>query len=160
MLIPTEVFHTRRTHWVMTKLLDKAGADVIVQSIMPRGHDRDTWWRQGATSFRLEIAKISLLLVPLLIRVSEASSRANALPMKKYSICRKKRSRNHQHRHANADRRARSCLTDRLYADMTASLSRFTRTAWFIISRRTTRRSFSSISMIVAISRSNGPVVI
>jgi uncharacterized SAM-binding protein YcdF (DUF218 family) len=58
-IVPTEIFQTRRTRWIIGRELATAGADVSVHAITPRDFDCSNWWRHelGVISFQNEVLK-------------------------------------------------------------------------------------------------------
>jgi uncharacterized SAM-binding protein YcdF (DUF218 family) len=58
-IVPTEIFCSRRVRWIMERELSKVGARVILETIAPKTYDVDHWWRseQGISDFRTEFIK-------------------------------------------------------------------------------------------------------
>jgi uncharacterized SAM-binding protein YcdF (DUF218 family) len=58
-IVPTEIFPSRRVQWIMRRELGKVGANVTVEALSPRSYDQNDWWknRQGINNFRSEIIK-------------------------------------------------------------------------------------------------------
>jgi uncharacterized SAM-binding protein YcdF (DUF218 family) len=58
-VVPTEIFVTRRARWIIDRQLAAVGARVSVYAVAPRGFDRTNWWRhaQGVVSFQTEVLK-------------------------------------------------------------------------------------------------------
>jgi uncharacterized SAM-binding protein YcdF (DUF218 family) len=58
-LIPTDIFHTRRVRWIFRKALRGTGAEVHVLALEPPRYDRTNWWHQetGIIAFQNEIIK-------------------------------------------------------------------------------------------------------
>jgi uncharacterized SAM-binding protein YcdF (DUF218 family) len=58
-IVPTEIFSTRRTRWIVGRELASIGASVSVYAITPRQFDCSNWWRheQGVISFQNEVLK-------------------------------------------------------------------------------------------------------
>lgn len=58
-LIPTDIWHTRRTHWIFQRTLgDKA--DITVVAVNPDEYTYDNWWQneQGLIFFEVEVSKM------------------------------------------------------------------------------------------------------
>jgi uncharacterized SAM-binding protein YcdF (DUF218 family) len=58
-IVPTEVFPSRRIQWIMRRELGKVGAGVMVVALPPRSYDQNDWWKnaQGIDNFGTEIIK-------------------------------------------------------------------------------------------------------
>jgi uncharacterized SAM-binding protein YcdF (DUF218 family) len=58
-IVPTEIFQTRRTRWVIGRELASVGARVSVHAITPRDFDGSNWWRHepGIINFQNEVLK-------------------------------------------------------------------------------------------------------
>ena len=58
-IIPTDIFPSRRVRWVFNHELAPAGIRVMVQAITPPGYNVDDWWRHedGVIHFRSELIK-------------------------------------------------------------------------------------------------------
>ena len=58
-IIPTDLFHTRRVRWVFSKELKDAKAQVEVVAIQPKEYGVTNWWRheEGVTAFQNEAIK-------------------------------------------------------------------------------------------------------
>jgi uncharacterized SAM-binding protein YcdF (DUF218 family) len=58
-IIPTDVFHTRRVRWVFGKEIGDAKAEIHVVAINPRRYTVHDWWRheEGVIDFQSEIIK-------------------------------------------------------------------------------------------------------
>jgi uncharacterized SAM-binding protein YcdF (DUF218 family) len=58
-IVPTELFASRRVRWILDKELGQVGAQVEVQSLRPLEYGIDNWWRheQGVINFQNEIIK-------------------------------------------------------------------------------------------------------
>ena len=58
-IIPTDVFHTRRVSWLFRKQLNHAGVRVMVQAVPVREYTVQTWWQreQGLIAFQNEAIK-------------------------------------------------------------------------------------------------------
>jgi uncharacterized SAM-binding protein YcdF (DUF218 family) len=59
-LIPTDVFHTRRVRWAFSKQLKGSGVAVSVEAIPVREYTVADWWRheQGLVAFQNEVLKM------------------------------------------------------------------------------------------------------
>jgi uncharacterized SAM-binding protein YcdF (DUF218 family) len=58
-IVPTEIFPSRRVQWIMRRELSKVGAEVAVEALSPRSYDQNDWWetQQGVDNFTNEIIK-------------------------------------------------------------------------------------------------------
>src|SRR5262249_48604136 len=58
-LVPTELFHTRRVRWIMQRALDGTGTRVDVPALDQREYAANDWWRseQGLLDFHNEVVK-------------------------------------------------------------------------------------------------------
>jgi uncharacterized SAM-binding protein YcdF (DUF218 family) len=58
-LIPTDLFHTRRVRWVFRTVLEGTGVDVRVIAVEPPGYNATNWWQhhEGLITFQNEIIK-------------------------------------------------------------------------------------------------------
>jgi uncharacterized SAM-binding protein YcdF (DUF218 family) len=58
-IVPTEIFPSRRVQWIMRRQLGKVGAGVMVEALSPHSYDQNDWWKngQGIDNFRSEIIK-------------------------------------------------------------------------------------------------------
>jgi uncharacterized SAM-binding protein YcdF (DUF218 family) len=58
-IIPTEIFSTRRVRWVFHRKLGSIGTLVSVQALPPVEYSVDDWWRheQGLIGFQNEVLK-------------------------------------------------------------------------------------------------------
>ena len=58
-IVPTEVFPSRRVQWIMRRELGHVGTRVMVEALSPHGYDISDWWKnhQGVENFRSEIIK-------------------------------------------------------------------------------------------------------
>ena len=59
MIIPTDIFPTRRVRWLFGRELAMIGARVRVEAVEPLEYRADNWWRheQGVIGFQNEVAK-------------------------------------------------------------------------------------------------------
>ena len=59
MLIPTDIFHTRRVRWLFRKQLRHTGVQVLVEAVPVREYQQQDWWRheQGLVAFQNEVLK-------------------------------------------------------------------------------------------------------
>jgi uncharacterized SAM-binding protein YcdF (DUF218 family) len=57
LIIPTNLFHTRRVKWTYNKLFHDKGIKVTVRPILPLTYSPETWWQsgQGRSEFAWEI---------------------------------------------------------------------------------------------------------
>jgi len=60
LIIPTEIFSTRRVRWIFERRLAPAGVRIMIKPITPRSYGIDDWWRKGAgvKDFLREVAKL------------------------------------------------------------------------------------------------------
>lgn len=58
-LIPTDLFHTRRVRWLFHRELQDMHAQVQVQAVRPPTYGADDWWRheEGLVAFESEVIK-------------------------------------------------------------------------------------------------------
>ncbi len=58
-LIPTDIFHTRRVRWVFRKELKGTGAEVHTRAIQPAEYGVTNWWQyqEGLITFQNEFVK-------------------------------------------------------------------------------------------------------
>ena len=58
-IVPVEIFQTRRVRWIFQHELSTLGLDVAVQAIVPPYYDANNWWHSGLgrTNFRDELIK-------------------------------------------------------------------------------------------------------
>jgi len=58
-IVPTDLFHTRRVSWIFAKELKAADASVKVQAIKQPNYSSDNWWqhKDGRDAFLSEIIK-------------------------------------------------------------------------------------------------------
>jgi uncharacterized SAM-binding protein YcdF (DUF218 family) len=58
-IVPTEIFPSRRVHWIMRRELSHVGTHVMVEALSPGSYDLNDWWRnpQGIDNFTSEIIK-------------------------------------------------------------------------------------------------------
>jgi len=59
LIVPTEIFHTRRVKWIFEKILRSTGAEVCVTAIDPIRYSPGNWWQreEGRATFRNEAIK-------------------------------------------------------------------------------------------------------
>lgn len=59
MIIPTDVFHTRRVRWLFRKQLKDLGVQVLVQAVPVREYKTQDWWQHepGIVAFQNEVLK-------------------------------------------------------------------------------------------------------
>jgi uncharacterized SAM-binding protein YcdF (DUF218 family) len=60
LIIPTEIFSTRRVDWIFEKKLAPAGVKIFTKPITPGNYGISDWWRSqaGAKDFSREVAKL------------------------------------------------------------------------------------------------------
>ena len=58
-IIPTDIFHTRRVRWLFRKALKKSHVTVLMEPVAPRDYTAANWWQheQGLIAFQNEIVK-------------------------------------------------------------------------------------------------------
>lgn len=58
-VVPTDLFHTRRTRWTFAKVLSDVNVAVEVEPINPKDYSQNDWWlhKDGLTAFLSEIPK-------------------------------------------------------------------------------------------------------
>ena len=58
-IVPTEIFSSRRVRWILDKEVGSIGVRVQVLALSPPEYDIDNWWRQGAgvIAFQNEVIK-------------------------------------------------------------------------------------------------------
>jgi uncharacterized SAM-binding protein YcdF (DUF218 family) len=58
-LIPTDVFHTRRVRWVFNRELDDMQVQIRVQAVQPPAYSAKDWWQheEGLIAFESEVVK-------------------------------------------------------------------------------------------------------
>jgi uncharacterized SAM-binding protein YcdF (DUF218 family) len=58
-IIPTEIFSTRRIHWIFNRRLASLGVRASVSALVPIDYIVDDWWRheRGIIQFQNEVAK-------------------------------------------------------------------------------------------------------
>jgi uncharacterized SAM-binding protein YcdF (DUF218 family) len=64
-IVPTELFHTRRVSWVFHKMLKGTGAEIRVQSLNPRPCTTINWWQreQCLVDFHREVIKFAYYVI-------------------------------------------------------------------------------------------------
>ncbi len=60
-IIPTDIFHTRRVRWLFRKELRGTGAQIAVETAPTPGYTAGDWWRheEGLIAFQNEIIKFA-----------------------------------------------------------------------------------------------------
>jgi uncharacterized SAM-binding protein YcdF (DUF218 family) len=60
-LIPIEIFSTRRVRWIFHQLLEPKKIHVSVYAIVPQQYNEEDWWRHkaGRVAFRNEVLKMT-----------------------------------------------------------------------------------------------------
>jgi uncharacterized SAM-binding protein YcdF (DUF218 family) len=58
-IIPTDVFHTRRVRWLYAKEFSATGIRVEIEAVPGHEYSRDDWWQheQGVVAFQNEVLK-------------------------------------------------------------------------------------------------------
>jgi uncharacterized SAM-binding protein YcdF (DUF218 family) len=58
-VIPTEIFSSRRVRWIMQRVLDGTGAKIEIQALERPDYSGDDWWRneKGIIDFQNEVLK-------------------------------------------------------------------------------------------------------
>jgi uncharacterized SAM-binding protein YcdF (DUF218 family) len=58
-VVPTEIFSSRRVRWILNKELSPLGARAEVQALQPLDYDIDDWWQHeaGVIGFQNEVIK-------------------------------------------------------------------------------------------------------
>ncbi len=58
-LIPTDLFHSRRVNWCMERTLDGTGTDIRVIALDQPRYNTDNWWKEefGLIDFQNEVVK-------------------------------------------------------------------------------------------------------
>jgi uncharacterized SAM-binding protein YcdF (DUF218 family) len=58
-IVPTELFSSRRVRWILNKELARAGVRVEIQALPPLHYGIDNWWRHedGVITFQNEVIK-------------------------------------------------------------------------------------------------------
>jgi uncharacterized SAM-binding protein YcdF (DUF218 family) len=59
MIVPTEIFSSRRVRWVLDKQIGSIGTRIEVQALPPLEYDADNWWQHeaGVIGFQNEVVK-------------------------------------------------------------------------------------------------------
>jgi uncharacterized SAM-binding protein YcdF (DUF218 family) len=59
-IIPSDMFHTRRMHWIFQKTLKPLDVNVMVSSIPAKAYSTSNWWKSedGLLTFNNEIIKL------------------------------------------------------------------------------------------------------
>lgn len=65
LIVPTDLFHTRRVNWICRRLFRNTGINPCVTAIEPIDYHRDSWWRHeaGLISFQNEVIKLCFYFV-------------------------------------------------------------------------------------------------
>ena len=60
-IIPTDIFHTRRVHWLYAKELKGTGIQVEIEAVPVREYTTTDWWQheQGVIAFQNEVLKFA-----------------------------------------------------------------------------------------------------
>jgi uncharacterized SAM-binding protein YcdF (DUF218 family) len=64
-IIPTDIFHTRRVRWIFARELRDNKVQIHVVAIDPLRYKTGDWWRheEGVIAFQNEVAKFAYYLV-------------------------------------------------------------------------------------------------
>jgi uncharacterized SAM-binding protein YcdF (DUF218 family) len=64
-IVPTDVFPTRRAQWIFKRELASHDIRVLVKAVTPQGYDENDWWRHhtGRIQFRNELIKYTYYLL-------------------------------------------------------------------------------------------------
>jgi uncharacterized SAM-binding protein YcdF (DUF218 family) len=59
LVVPTDLFHTRRVHWICGRLFKRLNVRTYVTAIDPVDYHRDDWWKHenGVVGFQNELIK-------------------------------------------------------------------------------------------------------
>ena len=59
-LVPTDLFHTRRARWIFARTLEKRDASVTVLAVTPHRYTVTNWWQTdvGLVDFQNEVLKL------------------------------------------------------------------------------------------------------
>jgi uncharacterized SAM-binding protein YcdF (DUF218 family) len=60
-VIPIDIFSTRRVRWIFNRILAPAGIRACVYAAAPHGYNVDDWWKHeaGRVGFRIELVKFA-----------------------------------------------------------------------------------------------------
>ena len=58
-VIPIDVFSTRRVRWIFRRLLGPEGIDATVHAVLPPWYSTDDWKQTGWRDFRNEVLKFA-----------------------------------------------------------------------------------------------------
>jgi uncharacterized SAM-binding protein YcdF (DUF218 family) len=58
-IVPTEIFASRRVRWVLTRALAGTGTDIQIQTLKPPKYNQADWWKthHGLNAFQTEVLK-------------------------------------------------------------------------------------------------------
>jgi hypothetical protein len=58
-MIPTEIFHTRRVHWLFNRMLAGSGITPRIVALNPPEYTSADWWQheEGLIAFQNEVIK-------------------------------------------------------------------------------------------------------
>jgi uncharacterized SAM-binding protein YcdF (DUF218 family) len=61
LLIPTDLFHTRRVRWLFRKMLKETGVEVLVEAVPLKDYTAANWWQneKGLIAFQTEVLKFA-----------------------------------------------------------------------------------------------------
>jgi uncharacterized SAM-binding protein YcdF (DUF218 family) len=64
-IVPTEIFSSRRVRWILDKQLGTVGVRIQVQALPPLEYDIDNWWQHeaGVIAFQNEVIKYLYYIV-------------------------------------------------------------------------------------------------
>jgi uncharacterized SAM-binding protein YcdF (DUF218 family) len=62
LLVPTDLFHTRRARWILQRKLKESGTEVRMIAVTPRRYTAANWWQTeaGLLDFQNEMVKFAL----------------------------------------------------------------------------------------------------
>jgi hypothetical protein len=58
-IVPTEIFSSRRVRWVLTRALAGTGTNIQIQTLKPPKYNQADWWKtdHGLSAFQTEVLK-------------------------------------------------------------------------------------------------------
>ena len=65
LIVPTDIFHTRRVRWICRRQFKGSGIDTFVTAIQPIDYQHNSWWRHeaGVISFQNEVVKFGFYIL-------------------------------------------------------------------------------------------------
>jgi uncharacterized SAM-binding protein YcdF (DUF218 family) len=65
LIIPTDLFHTRRLRWVCNRVLGESGISAAVVALNPRDYSERDWWKHetGVIAFQNEVIKLGFYVM-------------------------------------------------------------------------------------------------